>query len=135
MKIYLFQMKSDTGATKGRLNIYQKVEEMTDNAYTNIRQLEISFETRGGVHTTVILDSELGLDYAMINGKQIELVSQWPTTYTPDLPVVKRASSLFVIVSGFGFRIYWSPNNAVYIQLEPWYHEMVNKNDYSGQVL
>ena len=35
------------------------------------------------------------------------------------------ATSLFAVVRGFGFQVLYSPDNAIYIQLDPYFQEQV----------
>ena len=75
------------------------------------------------METTIVLT---GMYEANINGKKESLLRTWPAKYDANVPSVKQATSLFIIVRGYGFQVLYSPENAIYIRLDPYYMEMVS---------
>ena len=122
LNIIPFQTRADSDLDKGTFSMKQTLTSCNNMGYMCTSLLSIVY-TRDD--TTTAIDLSDDLDSAIINGHAVKLFSTWPEVYDINVPSVKQATSLFIIVRGFGFQILYSPNNAIYIQMDPYFQRQV----------
>ena len=70
---------------------------------------------------------EIKDDYsAVINTKHFTASSLESSPFHNEHIYVKRVTSLFLLVRGFGFRVLFDPNGRIYITLDPFYMNKVS---------
>ena len=119
------QTRPDTTTEKGFFRISHRLRKCSSMGHMCTKSLRI-FYSYQGTNTTVELSD--AVNTARIDDHMEDIFNAWPRERDFKVLAVKQATSMFALIRGLGFRILYSPNNAIYIQVDPYFRKKVSWN-------
>jgi hypothetical protein len=115
----LTEIRPEEVGDKGYLKVAYKPYDCTGMGITCIKMISVYFQK--GSHIT---DIKVNADYtAMINGISYADLALEP--FSNEFMYVKKLTSLFVMIRGFGFKVLYSGNGRIYVTLDPYFMKKV----------
>lgn len=103
---------------------YQSTQCLPNSKMSCVNSITVSL-TQNGVTDTVVVDNKFK---AIRNGNPVSEAMLLFPQHT-DLLFVKRVSTLFMLIKGFGFKVLFDINRQLTITLEPFYGRVVSVNN------